>query len=235
MTDLYRRFAGLAAMATAAAGVVFTVTFAIAVREGDRWALWASSIALIVGGLVAIPVVIALAEQLGTREPQFARLGLVLGLVASMGTALHGAWDTAVLAHPADHPDVPSYTDPRGFATFATTALGVLGLRLAHPAWHRDPARRRAACATRRAPAARRVLRPVDRVEPEAPGHQVGGGCLGSRGQSRLLPRVRSLLARTRRRATPLATSSSTLVSGKTRTTSEDRAPARFPRQAIGG
>ena len=126
MTDLYRRFAGLAAMATAAAGVVFTVTFAIAVREGDRWALWASSIALIVGGLVAIPVVIALADQLGVREPQFARLGLVLGLVASMGTALHGAWDTAVLAHPADHPDVPSYTDPRGFATFALTALALL-------------------------------------------------------------------------------------------------------------
>ena len=46
MTDSYRRFAGLAAVATATAGVVFTVTFAIAVRDGDRWALWASSIAL---------------------------------------------------------------------------------------------------------------------------------------------------------------------------------------------
>jgi hypothetical protein len=103
--------------------VVFTVTFAIAVRDGDRWALWVSSITLIVGGLLAIPVVVALAEQLGTREPQFARVGLVLGLAASLGTMLHGAWDTAVLAHPVDHPDVPSYTDARGFATFAMTAL----------------------------------------------------------------------------------------------------------------
>jgi hypothetical protein len=126
MTDSYRRFAGLAALATAAAGIIFTVTFAIAVRGGDRWALWASSIALIAGGLLAIPVIVALADQLGTREPQFARIGLVLGLAASLGTALHGAWDTAVLAHPVGHTDVPSYTDPRGFATFALTALAFL-------------------------------------------------------------------------------------------------------------
>ena len=126
MTDLYRRFAGLAAIATAAAGVVFTVTFAIAVREGDRWALWASSITLVVGSLIAIPVIVALADQLGAREPQFARVGLVLGLVACLGAALHGAWDTAVLAHPVRQADVPSYTDARGFATFAMSALALL-------------------------------------------------------------------------------------------------------------
>ena len=129
MTDSYRRFAGLAAAATAVAGIVFTVTFAIVVRDGERWALRASAITLIVGGLLAVPVVIALAEQLGRREPQFARLGLVLGLFAAAGAVLHGAWDTAVLAHPVNHPDVPSYADPRGFATFALTgaALVVFG------------------------------------------------------------------------------------------------------------
>jgi hypothetical protein len=125
MTDSYRRFAGVAAIATAMAGIVFTVTFAIAVHDGKHWALWASSITLVVAGLVAIPVVVALADQLGTNEPQFARLGLVFGLVATLGSALHGAWDTAVLAHPLDHPDVPSYTDARGFATFAMTAFAL--------------------------------------------------------------------------------------------------------------
>jgi hypothetical protein len=126
MTDAYRRFAALAALLTAVAGIVFTVTFAIAVRDGEHWALWASSITLIVGSLTAIPVVIALADQLGAREPQFARLGLVFGLVASLGAAFHGAWDTAVLANPIDHPDVPSYSDARGFATFAMTALALV-------------------------------------------------------------------------------------------------------------
>ena len=126
MTDSFKRFAVLAAIATALAGIVFTVTFAIAVRDGEQWALRVSSIALIVGGLVAIPVVVALAEQLGTREPQFARIGLVLGVFAGLGAAMHGAWDTAVLAHPLEHPDVPSYTDARGFATFALTAATLL-------------------------------------------------------------------------------------------------------------
>jgi hypothetical protein len=122
MTDSYRRFAGLAAVATALAGIVFTVTFAIAVRDGERWALRASAITLVVGSLLAIPVVVALAEQLGRREPQFARVGLALGLVAIAGSALHGAWDTAVIAHPVHHADVPNFTDARGFATFALTA-----------------------------------------------------------------------------------------------------------------
>ena len=122
MTDPYRRFAGLAAVATALAGIVFTVTFAIAVRDGERWALRTSAITLIVGSLVAIPVVVALAEQLSGREPQFARVALVLGLIAVTGSALHGAWDTAVIAHPVRHADVPNFTDARGFATFALTA-----------------------------------------------------------------------------------------------------------------
>jgi hypothetical protein len=122
MTDLFKRFAGFAAVATAVAGIVFTVTFAIAVRDGEAWALRASSITLIVGSLIAIPVFVAIADQLSAREPQFARIGLVFGLVATVGAALHGAWDTAVIAHPVNHADVPSYTDARGFATFAMTA-----------------------------------------------------------------------------------------------------------------
>ncbi|HZP27491.1 MAG TPA: hypothetical protein VFC99_00950 [Acidimicrobiia bacterium] len=126
MTDSYRRFAGLAAVATAVAGVVFTVTFAVAVREGERWALRASAITLLVGAITAIPVAVALAEQLGRREPQFAKVALVLAVVADAGAALHGAWDTAVLAHPVRHADVPSYTDPRGFATFALTAAALV-------------------------------------------------------------------------------------------------------------
>jgi hypothetical protein len=126
VTDTYRRFAGFTAVATAVAGIVFTVTFAIAVRDGERWALRASAITLIVGGLLTIPVVVALAEQLGRREPQFARVGLVVALIASAGAVLHGAWDTAVLAHPVNHPDVPSYTDPRGFATFALTGAALV-------------------------------------------------------------------------------------------------------------
>jgi hypothetical protein len=122
VTENYRRFVGLAAVATALAGIVFTVTFAIAVRDGEHWALRASAVTLIVGSLLSIPVAVALADQLGRREPQFAKVGLALALIAAAGAALHGAWDTGVLAHPVRHADVPSYTDPRGFATFALTA-----------------------------------------------------------------------------------------------------------------
>jgi hypothetical protein len=106
------------------------------VREGDRWAKWVSAVALAGVGLVAVPVLIALYALLRAREPEFAFLGVLLGVVGVLGTATHGAFDVAGLSKRVE-PDlssVPNFVDPRGFATFGLTALallvfGIIGLR----------------------------------------------------------------------------------------------------------
>ena len=136
MTRSFQRFAGWSALAAAAAGVTFTVAFSVVVREGDRWAKWVSALALAGGGLLALPVLVALYALLRDREPEFAFLGVLLGTIGVLATATHGAFDIAGLSKPVkpDLSNVPSFVDPRGFATFGLTALallvfGLIGLR----------------------------------------------------------------------------------------------------------
>jgi hypothetical protein len=128
MTTMYRRFASICAIGAALLGVLFTVSFAAYVREGYHWAHWTSAIALTAGGIVTIPVVLALYERLRDPEQQLAVLASIVGLAGALGAAVHGAYDVAVLAKPAGKASAfPSQVDPRGFATFALTALA-LGL-----------------------------------------------------------------------------------------------------------
>jgi hypothetical protein len=80
------------------------------------------------GGLVTLPVIIALYALIREREPEFAFLGLLLGAVGVLATATHGAFDVAGLSKPVkpDLSDVPNFVDPRGFATFGITSLAFL-------------------------------------------------------------------------------------------------------------
>jgi len=128
MSPAFRRFAAWCALLAALAGLVFTVAFAVVVQEGERWAQWVSWTALLGGGLVTVPATVALYSILGEVEPQFALVGLVLGVAGALGAAIHGAYDLAVLANPPSRagPDLPSAVDPRGFLTFAAAGLALL-------------------------------------------------------------------------------------------------------------
>jgi hypothetical protein len=136
MTRSFQRFAGWSALAAAVAGITFTVAFSVVVREGERWAKWVSAVALTGGGLVAVPVLIALYALLREREAEFAFFGVLLGTIGALATATHGAFDIAGLSKriQPDLSTVPNFVDPRGFATFGLTALallvfGITGLR----------------------------------------------------------------------------------------------------------
>ena len=131
MTPTFRRFAGWAAVLAAGVSIVYTVTFAFYVRDGYHWAHWASAISLTISGLAVAPVFVALHSRLRDAEPEFALFALVIGVVGVLGATIHGALDVANLAKPmgGTSADLPSQIDPRGFLTFALTAvaLGLFG------------------------------------------------------------------------------------------------------------
>jgi hypothetical protein len=128
MTRNFERFAGWSAVLTALTGLVFTVAFAIVVRDGTHAAKWISAGALLAGGIVGLAVWLALYHRLRDPEPQFAALLLIVGIASSIGAALHGAYDLGVLAHPVGKvQDLPSSVDPRGLATFGLAGAALAG------------------------------------------------------------------------------------------------------------
>lgn len=128
MTRSFERFAGWSAALTALAGLVFTVSFAIVVRDGTHSAKWISAGALLAVGIVGLTVWLALHHRLREPEPQFAALLLIIGIASSIGAALHGAYDLGVLAHPVGKvQDLPSAVDPRGLATFGLAGAALAG------------------------------------------------------------------------------------------------------------
>ena len=55
------------------------------------------------------------------------RLGLTLGVVGAVGSAIHGGYDLAISLPVAAGPlDAPNAVDPRGLLTFGAAGLGLL-------------------------------------------------------------------------------------------------------------
>jgi hypothetical protein len=118
----FDRWAGWAALAGVVSSLVYTVAFVV--LKNDLLA----SLGLLAGGLTSAAALFAVYERVRAAGP-LATLGLALGLVGTIGAAVHGAYDLANVLHPpATALAGPNPIDPRGFLTFGVAGLGVLGL-----------------------------------------------------------------------------------------------------------
>jgi hypothetical protein len=127
----FDRFAAAMAYLSALIALGYSVSFGYYVKRGDAWAKYTSSGLLMAGGLIGLPVLIALFQRVRHVDEGFALVGFLIAVAAAFGSVLHGAHDVAIFAHPEQatgSPDYPSFTDPRGFATFALFGLGLVVL-----------------------------------------------------------------------------------------------------------
>jgi hypothetical protein len=121
VSDSFQRFAGVCAVLAGALTLVYSISFIVLVNET------LSSLCLLVNGLLATAVLVALYQHLRGADASFALWALLLGLAGAIGSALHGGYDLAAVLHqhaPVD-PNLPSQTDPRGLLTFGAAAIGV--------------------------------------------------------------------------------------------------------------
>jgi hypothetical protein len=126
----YERFAGGCAIAVGIGALAYAVVFAILVTaEPPTWVAGLWSFLLMVGGLVSVPVMVALFHRLRVVDAGFAMLALLIGVTGAVGSAIHGGFDLANDIRPPVEPvptGVPNAIDPRGLLTFGFTALALL-------------------------------------------------------------------------------------------------------------
>jgi hypothetical protein len=140
-TAFFLRSAGYCAFIVAAAGFAYSILFVLQARGAAGLAPWVAAL-LLLGGLLTIPVLLALYETLRDLEPLVALLAIVLGVGGALGAALHGSYDLATSLHPVAgaNAQLPNPIDPRGFMTFGVAGLSLLIFaRLLHGAPRYQP------------------------------------------------------------------------------------------------
>ena len=111
---MFERFASYAAMVVGLGGFIYAILFVTLLHKATKGAKVGSSILLMVGGILLSAVLIAVYERVRATDPGFALWGLILGLAGAFGSALHGGYDLAPLAHKvqAAGPLAANPTDP---------------------------------------------------------------------------------------------------------------------------
>jgi hypothetical protein len=127
----FERVAAYCAGAAAVLAVFYSVAFAVVVKEGSRCASWSSTSALALGGLVALPVIVAIYLRVRAVDEGFALVGLLVrsGLPARFATLGYTAAALLVVVYVGRL----TVLDPN--KTWIATAAVASGF-VAVPAWY---------------------------------------------------------------------------------------------------
>jgi len=129
MTGNFERFAGYCAVVTGVGGFLYSIAFVLVARAAPDLGQNLSWLLLLIGGLLTMPVLIALFQRLREIDPGIAMWALILGLAGTLGATVHSGYALANVLHPPSGgiPDLPSPIDPRGLLTFGFAGAGLLG------------------------------------------------------------------------------------------------------------
>jgi hypothetical protein len=133
-TTTFERFGGLCAFLAGIGGLGYSISFVIINKSAPDVSTVLSPMFLLIGGLLSSAVLLALYQRLRETEATFALLAALLGVLAALGSAVHGGYDLGnALNPPALSADfqtnlnsLPSQIDPRGLLTFGVTGIAFL-------------------------------------------------------------------------------------------------------------
>lgn len=131
MTDPFlQRAAGLAAFATAAVGLLYSISFVLVSRASPSTGALLSALFLLLGGVLTVIALAGVYDRRREALPALSLLVVVVGSSGALGSAVHGGYDLANAIHrPSSLPaDVPNAVDPRGLLTFAVAGLALVML-----------------------------------------------------------------------------------------------------------
>jgi hypothetical protein len=127
MPRAYERFAGNSALIVAALTLLYAIAFVIGLRSEPLAVEITRATVLMTSGIFTVAVFVGLYFALRPIDEAFALLALLLGFAGGIGSAIHGAYDTATFLRPPLEvlPELPNAVDPRGFLTFGVIAISI--------------------------------------------------------------------------------------------------------------
>jgi hypothetical protein len=119
----FERLAGISAIVAGVAGFLYSIAF-VFLKQPLLY-----SILLMVGGLATGVVLVGLYRRLREVDSGLAQWATIIGVVASLGSVIHGGYDLGNAINPpaGSNLDLPSQIDPRGLLTFGVAGLALFG------------------------------------------------------------------------------------------------------------
>jgi hypothetical protein len=120
----FERLAGYSAIGAGLSGLLYSIAFVV-LKEPLLY-----SIFLMTGGIASSTVMVALYRRLKAVDAGMAQWAMLLGVVAAIGSVIHGGYDLGNSINPPATPnaDLPSQVDPRGLLTFGLAGLALFGV-----------------------------------------------------------------------------------------------------------
>jgi hypothetical protein len=125
-TPSLERLAGPCATAVGIGGLLYGALFGWIVLGAPDWVpeVWFALLAL--GGLVSVPVAVALYQRLRATDEGLALTFLLLGLAGALGGVVHGGRNLAAQINPASVGPTEASPDPGGVFRYLTAGIALL-------------------------------------------------------------------------------------------------------------
>jgi hypothetical protein len=120
------RVAGPLARAVGVGGLLYGLLFVWIVQGAPDWVPEVWHALLVVGGLLTIPVTVALYQVVRATDEGLALTALLLGVAGALGGVAHGAWNLAAIINIAQVGRDNASPDPGGILRYATAGLALM-------------------------------------------------------------------------------------------------------------
>lgn len=123
MNDSFGRFGGISAMIVGLLSILYAVFYLVIARQAAYVGTLGSWLILGVSGILSSAAFVALYQRVRHVDEGYGLWALLLGVMASFATLIHGVYEAQLLTGGVSGPQVASEIDPAGLATFGVTGL----------------------------------------------------------------------------------------------------------------
>jgi hypothetical protein len=123
MNGSFSRFGGLSAMIVGVFSILYAVFYLVIARQAAYVGTLGSWLILGASGIFTSAAFVALYQRVRSADEGFSLWALLLGVLASFATLVHGIYEAQLMTNTGTAQQLPSEVDPAGLATFAVTGL----------------------------------------------------------------------------------------------------------------